>query len=457
MNPRDQRRRASGRTTWLVVTVILLAGCGSAATTIAPAATSPTATDLSTPALAETAPVRVVTPPQPSTPSSASSTAVAPTRAPTAAPMFSPPPGVGDYFVVAGDTLRDIAQRYDLTVEELIAANDPAANWDRDWNVLAVGERIQLWRELLMSPDGTPYGVNYDIHFNASDWPVHSSRIAALDPDGRARPGWPYLTTDRASRPVFGADGTVYLTLSAGPEENQGPGEIIALGPDGRMKAGWPYLVPGSLPFAEPGPGPVVSVPQPPTVAPDGSVYGTFHSGIYRVRPDGRAASGWPYLLPSGTGVATCCLGDIPGPPEGSVFKPDRTSDGRFFLPRHDGRYANEHVDMMCLLDDGTLCAGWPVKLPDGASVSDFSVDKNGIVDITLAGLSGEFFDSVPITIRQDGTLFHRVKVGETLSGLADAFGVTQAALLAANPQITDPSLIHPGDLLTIPGGSSVP
>jgi LysM repeat protein len=112
---------------------------------------------------------------------------------------------------------------------------------------------------------------------------------------------------------------------------------------------------------------------------------------------------------------------------------------------------------MMCLLDDGTLCAGWPVKLPDGASVSDFSVDKNGIVDITLAGLSGEFFDSVPITIRQDGTLFHRVKVGETLSGLADAFGVTQAALLAANPQITDPSLIHPRDILTIPGGGSTP
>jgi LysM repeat protein len=439
------------------MTVVLVAGCGGAATTIAPAATSPTATDLSTPALAETAPIPTVTRPPLATPSPATSEAVAPTSAPTAAPMASRSP-VGTYVVVgAGDTLLDIAQRNDLTVEELIAANDPAGNWDRDWNILAVGERIQLWRELLMSPDGTLYGVNYDIHFNASDWPVHSSRIAALDPDGRARPGWPYLTTDRTSRPVFGTDRTLYLALSAGPEEDQAPGEIIALGPDGRVKAGWPYLVPGSLPFAEPGPGPVVSVPQPPMVAPDGSVYGTFQFGIYRVRPDGRAVAGWPYVLPNGTGVATCCLGDIPGPPEGSVFKPARTSDGSFYLPRNDGRYATGHVDMMCLLDDGTLCPGWPVKLPDGASVSDFSVGEDGVVDVTLAGFFGEFFDSVPITIRPDGTLLHRVEVGETLSGLADAFGVTQAALMAANPQISDRSLIRTGAFVTIPGGGSTP
>ena len=51
----------------------------------------------------------------------------------------------------------------------------------------------------------------------------------------------------------------------------------------------------------------------------------------------------------------------------------------------------------------------------------------------------------------------HRVQVGDTLSGIADVYGVTQAALLVANPQITDPSLIHPGDFLTIPGGGSTP
>jgi LysM repeat protein len=51
----------------------------------------------------------------------------------------------------------------------------------------------------------------------------------------------------------------------------------------------------------------------------------------------------------------------------------------------------------------------------------------------------------------------HRVHVGDTLSEIADAYNVTLAALLAANPQVTDPSLIHRGELLTIPGGGSTP
>jgi LysM repeat protein len=50
----------------------------------------------------------------------------------------------------------------------------------------------------------------------------------------------------------------------------------------------------------------------------------------------------------------------------------------------------------------------------------------------------------------------HRVETGDTLWRIGDAYGVTLAALLAVNPQITDRSLIHPGDLLTIPGGGSV-
>ena len=51
----------------------------------------------------------------------------------------------------------------------------------------------------------------------------------------------------------------------------------------------------------------------------------------------------------------------------------------------------------------------------------------------------------------------HQVATGDTLSGIADAYGVTQAALLAANPQITDPSLSTRETSLTIPGGGSTP
>ena len=43
------------------------------------------------------------------------------------------------------------------------------------------------------------------------------------------------------------------------------------------------------------------------------------------------------------------------------------------------------------------------------------------------------------------------VQPGDTLSGIAERFGVTLAALEAANPQITNPNLIFPGQVIVIP------
>jgi LysM repeat protein len=47
------------------------------------------------------------------------------------------------------------------------------------------------------------------------------------------------------------------------------------------------------------------------------------------------------------------------------------------------------------------------------------------------------------------------VQAGDTLSGIAQRFGVSLAALEAANVQITDPNLIHPGQVIHIP--SNIP
>jgi tyrosinase len=49
------------------------------------------------------------------------------------------------------------------------------------------------------------------------------------------------------------------------------------------------------------------------------------------------------------------------------------------------------------------------------------------------------------------------VKKGDTLSGIAEKFGVTLAALEAANPQITNPDLIFPGQVVVIPSGPYPP
>jgi LysM repeat protein len=49
------------------------------------------------------------------------------------------------------------------------------------------------------------------------------------------------------------------------------------------------------------------------------------------------------------------------------------------------------------------------------------------------------------------------VQSGDTKSGIAGAHGLSLGALEAANPQIPDPDVIHPGQLINIPGGEHQP
>jgi hypothetical protein len=215
--------------------------------------------------------------------------------------------------------------------------------------------------------------------------------IAALGPDGHPRPGWPYTTTAPSSWPVFGADGTVYLAQST-----QSGDRIIAVGLDGKIKQGWPYRVLGELEWTVCGAG-CANVPDAPGIAPDGSIYDNFISGVFLVGADGRSRPGWPYLLPKGTSVPSACRGGTPGC-EG--FDPLLTSDGRIYLPRLDERYATAHDDILCLMLDGTFCPGWPVRLPAGKFADEFSVDQRRIVHVDLLGN-----DAGSLGIRRDGTI----------------------------------------------------
>ena len=56
------------------------------------------------------------------------------------------------------------------------------------------------------------------------------------------------------------------------------------------------------------------------------------------------------------------------------------------------------------------------------------------------------------------GSRSYTVRSGDTLSGIAARHGVSLSALTAANPQIRNPNLIHPGQKISIPGqGGSAP
>jgi spore coat assembly protein SafA len=49
------------------------------------------------------------------------------------------------------------------------------------------------------------------------------------------------------------------------------------------------------------------------------------------------------------------------------------------------------------------------------------------------------------------------VQPGDTLSDIAERFGVSLSDLENANPQITNPDLIFPGQMINIPGEAPVP
>ncbi|MEO7199051.1 MAG: LysM peptidoglycan-binding domain-containing protein, partial [Dokdonella sp.] len=49
----------------------------------------------------------------------------------------------------------------------------------------------------------------------------------------------------------------------------------------------------------------------------------------------------------------------------------------------------------------------------------------------------------------------HTVKSGETMSGIAQKHGVSLGALVAANPQVRNPNVIHPGQTLHLPGAGA--
>jgi spore coat assembly protein SafA len=57
----------------------------------------------------------------------------------------------------------------------------------------------------------------------------------------------------------------------------------------------------------------------------------------------------------------------------------------------------------------------------------------------------------IPVNPPPPGT--YVVQPGDTMSAIAQNFNVTLAALEAANPQITNPDLIFPGQVLVIPLG----
>ena len=76
-----------------------------------------------------------------------------------------------------------------------------------------------------------------------------------------------------------------------------------------------------------------------------------------------------------------------------------------------------------------------------------------------LAALPAVFFPALPGEAADAATEgVYVVKPGDTLSGIAGKLlddSERWRELLDANPQVTDPALIYPGDTLALPGGEA--
>ena len=77
---------------------------------------------------------------------------------------------------------------------------------------------------------------------------------------------------------------------------------------------------------------------------------------------------------------------------------------------------------------------------------------KTGLTEVTAesGGQSESTGAGTSATAGGEGACY-TVKKGDTLWGIAKAYGVSLTALIAANPQIKNPNLIYPGDRVQMP------
>ena len=94
--------------------------------------------------------------------------------------------------------------------------------------------------------------------------------------------------------------------------------------------------------------------------------------------------------------------------------------------------------------DNGTWSSWSGYQYSDTGQVAGIS----GSVDLDWFALSLFTSSAVPPSVGTD--TWYTVQAGDTLWGIAQTYGTTAAALAAAN-DLSDPSLIYPGEILLIP------
>jgi LysM repeat protein len=198
----------------------------------------------------------------------------------------------------------------------------------------------------------------------------------------------------------------------------------------------------------------------------DGDVYLVSAGKITKYRL-GLAVDGWsPANLP-GRGLApyyTRLVADNSAPGEGTFYAYDSTNKQIVAFSKADGKYIARYeapikTGLLTALTDMFVTTGandWTPMLywTEGGNLMSASLNAS----VPAPGATVTPVPSVSGGSGSGPTYFtYGVSSGETLSSIAQMWGVQESEIRAVNPQITDWSNLLPGTVLNIPGAPRSP
>jgi LysM repeat protein len=101
------------------------------------------------------------------------------------------------------------------------------------------------------------------------------------------------------------------------------------------------------------------------------------------------------------------------------------------------------------------IAAKFDVSLSALEAANPQIADPDRIFPNELVHVPGSAAPASDLTSVPAAVVTYVVRPGDSMSAIAVAHNLSLAALKAANPQVTNPDLIHPGEVLNIVGGSS--
>ena len=255
-------------------------------------------------------------------------------------------------------TLFPVSPLTDVEVDGQPTAQGSIVSIARDGRVLT-GEAVPMDQtccgdRLGIDGNGDAYGV----------WTVDESdvgRISSAGPSG-VRGGWPVDIAGRASGPAFQADGRTVVFVGTAARKTS---RVLAFGPGGKAVAARSPRLPITTVQPPDTGGCTASVPRPPVVAPDGTVflYSEAAAPVYALDPSLAVLRGWPYtpaepLVRPAPGFETEQeAGFCPTP-----AVPAAGPDGTLYLllePRTNAVGGS----VVALRRNGRVLKGWPVVL----------------------------------------------------------------------------------------------